>query len=250
MMFLRRTTQRLLQLPRWLQQCLPTSCALCGRVGDVALCQPCRRQYFALRPRRCVQCAMPIALAEKAIRCAACLTHRPAFDATIVAADYLAPADQLVLALKFGQRLTLAPLLAEMLGNAIDYEVTRGLPLPPLMTIVPLSKQRLRERGFNQALEIARPLAQRFQAQLEPHLLMRLRNTLAQASLPVDERKRNMQRAFAVPHGAINHIRGNHIGVIDDVITTGATLNDIATTLKRYGAQRVTNIVFARTISK
>jgi ComF family protein len=249
-MFLRHLTQRLLRLPLWLQHALPSSCALCGQTGRQALCQACRRQYFSPRPRRCVQCAMPIALTARAIRCGTCLADKPAFDATIVAADYLAPADQLVLALKFGNRLTLAPLLADMLGQALDYEVTRGLPLPPLLTIVPLSRQRLQERGFNQSLEIARPLAQRFNIRLEPQLLTRLRDTMPQATLPFDERQRNLQRAFAVPGMAMNHVSGNHIGVIDDVITTGATLNEIAATLKRYGASRVTNIVFARTITK
>ena len=193
---------------------------------------------------------MPIPTTAKEIRCGDCLKHKPAFDATVVASDYAAPADQLVLALKFGATLPLAPLLADMLRQALGHYGERGLPLPTLMTAVPLGPGRLQERGFNQSLEIARPLARALDVRLEPQLLVRLRDTQAQATLPNDERKRNMRRAFVVPTTAMNHVRGAHIGVVDDVITTGETLNEIAETLKRFGARRVTNIVFARTVSK
>ncbi len=203
-----------------------------------------------VRPRRCVQCAMPIPTTAKEIRCGDCLKNKPAFDATVVATDYAAPADQLVLALKFGATLPLAPLLADMLHASVQHYTERGLPLPTLMTAVPLGVRRLRERGFNQSLEIARPLARSLGVRLDPQLLVRLRDTQAQATLPNDERKRNMRRAFVVPTGTMNHVRGAHIGVVDDVITTGETLNEIAETLKRFGARRVTNIVFARTVAK
>lgn len=243
---LRHAMQGLPRISQW----LPSSCALCGRLNRHALCQPCREHYFTRRPRRCVQCAMPIATAARAIRCGACVKLKPAFDATVVATDYLAPADQLVLALKFGNRLELAPLLAGMLGQALQYEVTRGLALPSMLTMVPLGQQRLRERGFNQSLEIARPLARQFDIRLEPQLLLRLLETRQQASLPLDQRRRNVRRAFMVPNKLMYHVRGQHVGVVDDVITTGETLNEIAVTLKRFGALRVTNIVFARTLPR
>lgn len=247
---LRHATRRLLQPPSWLRQCLPSSCALCGQIDRNALCQPCRQQFFSVRMRRCVQCALPIPTSAREIRCGDCLKHKPAFDATIVATDYAAPADQLVLALKFGTRLTLAPLLADMLAQAVRYEAARGLALPGLLAVVPLGSQRLQERGFNQSLEIARPLARHLDIRLSSQLLVRLRDTLPQATLPVDERRRNMRRAFVVPTTAMNHVRGAHVGVVDDVMTTGETLNEIATTFKRFGARRVTNIVFARTPGK
>lgn len=247
---LRHATQGLRQLLRWLPQCLPSSCALCGQIDRNALCQACRQDYFTRECHRCLQCAMPMSTTAKDIRCGDCLKHKPAFDATLVATDYRAPADQLVLALKFGARLTLAPLLAELLGNALQQEAGHGLPLPALLAPVPLGRRRLQERGFNQSLEIARPLARRFAIPMAPQLLVRLRDTPAQTTLPVDERKRNMRRAFIVQGDAMQQVRDRHIGVVDDAITTGATLNDIAATLKRYGARRVTNLVFARTILK
>ena len=250
MMFIRRATLALRQWPTWLLPCLPSSCALCGQLDRSALCQGCRERYFRKPVRRCVQCALPLTAAGKDSRCGICLKHRPAYDATIVASDYVAPADQLVLALKFGSRLALAPLCAQMLGDAMQQENARGLPLPTLLCVVPLGPQRLQQRGFNQALEIARPLARRVNIPLATELLERLRDTEPQTTLPVDERKRNMRRAFVVPSAAMNHVRGCHIGVIDDVMTTGETLGEIALTLKRFGAARVTNIVFARTLPK
>ncbi|MFZ1181309.1 MAG: ComF family protein [Herbaspirillum sp.] len=242
------TSLSLLRQFHRLPQLLPSSCVLCAQIGRNALCQPCRQHYFTTRPRRCMQCAMPIPTTAREIRCGDCLKHQPAFDATIVAADYAAPADQLVLALKFSARLPLAPLMADMLRNVIRHETKRGLAMPTLLTAVPLGTSRLQERGFNQSLEIARMLSRRLDTALAPHLLVRLRDTQAQATLPTRERRHNMHRAFAVPPAAIDHVCGCHIGVVDDVITTGATLNEIAATLKRFGAQRVTNIVFARTV--
>jgi ComF family protein len=174
----------------------------------------------------------------------------PAFDATIVAADYAPPTDQLVLALKFGSRLALAPLFARMLRDAILQARTENISLPTRLTAVPLGPQRLVERGFNQALEIAKPLSRSLGIQLAPQLMSRLRDTHAQALLHPDERHKNIKGAFVVMPHAADDIKGQHVGVVDDVITTGQTLNEIAATLKRFGAARVTNFVFARTLPK
>ncbi|WP_286758400.1 phosphoribosyltransferase family protein, partial [Ralstonia sp. RL] len=178
--------------------------------------------------------------------CGDCLRQAPAFDATIVAADYAPPVDQLVLALKFGNRLELAPLMARMLRDAALR--AQKLPLPSLLTAVPLGSGRLAERGFNQALEIAKPLSRALGVALAARLTERQRETAAQALLHPDERMRNMRRAFIVSSHALERVRGAHVGVVDDVMTTGATLNELAATLKRFGAARVTNFVFARTL--
>jgi ComF family protein len=225
---------------------VPSSCALCGSAGNDTLCDGCHRQYFQRHQHRCVQCAMPLATA--ATVCGECLKQPPAFDATIAAADYVPPVDQLVLALKFGNRLALAPLFARMLRDAVPRGP--GFALPMLLTAVPLGSQRLMERGYNQALEIARPMSRALGVPLEPALAVRLRDTDAQAMLHPDERRQNIRGAFIVPDHAIDKVRGRHIGVVDDVITTGETLNELAATLKRFGATRVTNFVFARTLQK
>jgi ComF family protein len=169
----------------------------------------------------------------------------PAFDATIAATDYVPPFDQLVLALKFGNQLALAALFARMLRDALLQ--TSQSALPDVLCAMPLSPQRLAERGFNQALEVAKPLARALGIPLAPTLVARVRDTRAQAMLRTEERQRNVRNVFALSPQAQQHLQGRHIGVVDDVITTGATLNELAAVLKRHGAARVTNFVFART---
>ncbi|MFJ7567250.1 phosphoribosyltransferase family protein [Herminiimonas sp. NPDC097707] len=234
---------------RCLPTALPSSCALCGFSSRQALCDDCEQRFFNQTPLRCHQCASPLPHTGAPIqRCGACLGDPPAFDATIVAGDYAAPVDHLVLALKFGNRLALAPLFASMLRDAILREP--AFAMPALLTAVPLGEKRLSERGFNQALEIAKPLARAIAIPLAPQLLERTRDTLMQSMLHPAERHRNMRHAFVLPANADVLVRGRHIGVVDDVMTTGVTLNEIAATLKRHGAVRVTNLVFARTPPK
>lgn len=228
---------------------LPSSCALCGVAAKDNLCAPCHTRYFSRPLHRCIQCGLPLSdTSSTALRCGECMQVQRHFDATIVVADYAAPVDQLVLSLKFGARLALAPLLGRMLRDAMLQ--ARGAALPSLLTAVPLGDQRLAERGFNQALEIAKPLAHAIAVPLAPQLLERTRETLMQSMLPPGERHKNVRHAFVVAAGGADLVRGQHIGVVDDVMTTGETLNDIAATLKRHGAARVTNLVFARTPPK
>lgn len=121
-------------------------------------------------------------------------------------------------------------------------------PLPALLTAVPLGPRRLAERGFNQALEMAKPLSCKLGIPLYPRLLIRQRETLPQSLLHPDERHKNIGGAFALSHSFLDRVRGKHVGVVDDVMTTGETLEEVASVLKRFGAARVTNFVFARTL--
>ncbi len=228
---------------------LPSSCALCGCIHRTTICDACHLQFFSQRQSRCNQCANPLIETTRHVsHCGQCLWQAPAFDTTIVATSYAAPIDQLVLALKFGGRLALAPLFANMLRDAMLLD-NQHMPhtLPNLLIAVPLGPQRLTERGFNQALEIAKPLARALGIPLFANLARRLHDTQAQAKLHPDERYKNMQNAFTLSHHAMHLVKDQHIGVVDDVMTTGATLNALAIVLKRFGAQRVTNIVFSRT---
>ncbi|TCS37038.1 ComF family protein [Paucimonas lemoignei] len=231
-----------------LPQLLPSSCALCGAGGAEAICKGCKTAYFGKPMARCRQCAAVLrGTGIEDGRCGDCVMLPPAFDATIAAIDYLPPADQLVLALKFGGRLALAPVLAQLQRDAL-LDQQAATTLPDWITAVPLGRRRLRERGFNQALEIAKPLARLLGLPLYPHLLQRRRETAAQSSLQRDERQANLREAFAVSPAFADTVRGRHVAVVDDVLTTGATLNEVAATLKRFGAARVTNLVFARTL--
>jgi ComF family protein len=245
---------------RWggalLKRLLPNDCALCGGASDDALCPGCLDQFFgpAAVRRRCRRCANPLPEQNPGSGppflhgldrqlCGSCLADPPAFDRTLVAADYDLPVDQLVLQLKFGHRLALAPLCARLLRDAVlshpDYT------LPALLCPVPLGPRRLAERGYNQALEIARPLARSMGVALHPQLVARVHETAAQSSVAPERRQQNIAGAFAVPDAAL--VAGRHIGVVDDVMTSGRTLNELAATLKRHGAVQVSNLVFART---
>jgi ComF family protein len=246
-----------------LHHLLPSSCVLCGQHACDALCEFCREQFFTPTRIRCRVCAMPLpSMSERTdnnLRCGDCLREPPAYDATVVATDYVAPLDQLVLALKFGDKLALAPVFARLLADALlrfgaigrpsaVSAVSAPPPLPTLITGVPLSAMRLRVRGFNQTLEIARPLARLTGIALAPQLLLRIRDTRSQSLLAPQQRRNNVSGAFDVCQRYSDKLAGMHIGVVDDVITTGQTLNEIAATLKHYGAARITNLVFARTL--
>ncbi len=228
---------------------LPFSCALCEQHSEQALCQACQARYLPAATRRCRQCALALAAGAAAHqRCGACLADRPPFDATLAAGDYGAPLDRLLLELKFCGRLALAPWMAGALARSAEAALAAdGWSLPDLLCPVPLGPRRLAARGFNQALEIARPLARELGLALDARLTVRRRETAAQAQLPAAARARNTGGAFVLAPHALQTVRGLHVGVVDDVMTTGHTLADMAAMLKRFGAARVSNFVFART---
>jgi ComF family protein len=170
--------------------------------------------------------------------CGACQATPPHFDATRAAFRYAFPVEHIVQALKYRHRLPLAGWLAEALLRKVDAaNVDCIMPLP-------LSARRMRERGFNQAQEIARPLARSFRLPLLADAVRRVREGVPQASLPWQERRANIRHAFEC------HIdlTGKRIAVVDDVMTTGATLDEFARVLKRNGAARVENWVATRTL--
>jgi ComF family protein len=234
---------------RWSQAAmralLPCSCALCHAPSDAPVCAGCAAAYVAPRRPRCPRCANPCAARDACRPCGVCQSGRPAYDVTVAAADYAAPLDQLVLQLKFGAALALAPWLADALKQVLTGGVR--VPLPNLICPVPLSAARLQQRGYNQALEIARPLARSLGIPLHARLAIRAIDTPAQSGVSPGERQRNIRNAFIVAPDALALVRGQHIGVVDDVMTSGHTLDELAATFKRFGAARVTNLVFART---
>ncbi len=230
-------------LATWPARLLPGCCALCGADAAAPVCYACRRLASGGATEGdacCHQCACP--LTSPATRCGRCLTDPPAFDASFAATRYAPPVDLLVQALKFRAQLPLAHAFAHWLLDSIAGQPCAG---GDLMLAVPLSAERLAERGFNQAQEIARPLARALQLPLCSDACVRVRDTPPQSGLALADRRDNMRGAFAVMHRPV--IAGKHVLVVDDVMTTGQTLNALAACLKRHGAASVTNLVFART---
>jgi ComF family protein len=238
---------------------LPSTCALCGGGCEGVVCAPCRDHFCLPVTNRCARCANPLPRPTSSPRrrgpkldphddhhektCGVCQSYPPAYDATIAAVDYAAPLDHLVLQLKFSARLPLAPWFAEILRDAILDQP--NLPLPDLLCPVPLGPSRLVERGYNQALEIARPLSRMLGVPLEPQLAQRQLDTRAQSGVSPHDRAENIRGAFAIADP--DRVDGRHVGIVDDVMTSGHTLEELAATFKRFGAARVTNLVFART---
>jgi len=160
------------------------------------------------------------------------------YDETIAALSYRFPADALIHALKFRSELALAPLMSRLLLAEIP-----PAPRVDVVVPVPLSAARLKERGYNQALELARPIAAALRAPLDFGVCERAREARAQTELPWAERAKNVRGAFRCTRA----LAGASVAVVDDVMTTGATLDELAGTLKAAGAVRVVNWVIART---
>ena len=219
---------------------LPQDCFICGGRSDNApLCRDCDAELPRLPEATCPVCALPLPNGVPAAACGACLAHPPHFDATIAVFAYAYPVDHLVQALKYRARLPLAGLGADALA-------ARGACAADCIVPMPLHPRRLRERGFNQALEIARPLARRFRLPLLATACTRAVDTAPQASLPWKERHGNVRGVFECGVD----LMGKSVVVVDDVMTTGATLDEFARTLKKHGAIRVSNWVVARTLPR
>jgi ComF family protein len=171
--------------------------------------------------------------------CGRCLQHPPAFDATTAAFNYAFPIDALLKALKYRGELSVAKIAADGILDSL----TTGYA-PDLIIPMPLHPQRLRERGFNQVVEISRQIALKMQSELWLDTAIRVRHGEPQASLPLNKRAKNVKGAFAVSRD----VEGKQIAVIDDIMTSGATLNELAKTLKKAGAARVECWIAARTL--
>ncbi|WP_321923158.1 ComF family protein [Paraburkholderia guartelaensis] len=226
---------------------LPNLCPLCGNLSRASLCVCCDAAYWNEPRLRCTVCAMPLAhrcgaAGGARYRCEACTDAPPAFDATLALADYRAPLDLLARGLKFRARLALGEEFARRLALAAQ-DMCDEHGMPEIVVPAPLSRERLIERGYNQAWQIARPLARRLGTHADATLVRRVLHTAPQSKLDRDTRRRNVARAFVLTRP----LSGQHVGVVDDVMTSGATLDALAHTLKAAGARRVTNFVALRT---
>jgi ComF family protein len=179
----------------------------------------------------CIRCAQP--LSEGQSVCGACLKNKPEFK-VFAMFHYKTPIDQLILGLKFNNRLVNAKILGELLASYLK-EQYQNQSKPEVIIPVPLHHERLRERGYNQALELARPIAKRLKIKIDYSSVIRTKNTLAQARLSAKKRKQNIKQAFNVEK--IKNYK--HVAVIDDVITTGNTATELCEILYKKGIGKI-----------
>lgn len=214
----------------------PARCLICrerGRNG-IDLCAQCV-ETLPWNAIACSRCGLPMPLAGE---CGDCLQHPPVLAHTRAVFVYGFPLDRLVPRFKFHRDLAAGRLMSELMAGALA-----SAPRPDAIVPIPLHVRRLRQRGYDQALELARPLADALSLPLRTDLLLRSRSTAPQSELHADERQRNVAKAFAVPPGVT---RPAHVCLVDDVMTTGATLQAAARVLRAAGVARVDAWVCAR----
>lgn len=218
------------------RQLAPHTCVLCGADAPHPVCAGCWVDLPWHTAPACPVCAMPTPSGEV---CGACLRHPPAFDRTTAAFDYRYPLDRLIPAYKYRGRLALSAAFVALLTEHLTHA-----PRPDALIAMPLHPRRLGERSFDPVGEIARPLARALALPLLSSGCIRTRDTPPQQGLPVSARRGNVRGAFA----CTAQVAGRHVAVLDDVMTSGATLDALARALKAAGAREVSAWVLARTL--
>lgn len=226
----------LVNIQDWL---LPSLCPACGTTAEKGqLCLGCT-QTLPLLGNACPCCAKPYEHAHIHGECGACQKRPPAFERSIALFRYAAPVDHFIRQLKFNRQLGLARLLGRYLASRVTNE-----PRPDRIIPVPLHRARLRERGYNQALEIARPLGRALDVPIDFRNLQRVRATLPQTGLAVAARRKNVRDAFRLRDA--DSVRGQFLVLVDDVMTTGSTAQAAAQCLRAAGADKIEIWVVAR----
>lgn len=226
----------------------PPTCVLCGGDGDgcMDLCDGCRAE-LPLVATACYFCGLPLtgewSEGDGQPRCGHCIRRPRRFDRTCCPYVYREPVDWLIRQLKFHARL---PHIRVLSGLLQSHLARIGVDPPELIVPVPLHPDRQRRRGFNQALEIARPLARYFGVPLAAGLCERRLDTVPQSELPAKRRASNVRNAFRFR----GPFTARSVAIVDDVMTTGATVNELAGLLKRHGAEHVQIWALARTVTE
>lgn len=229
-------SRHMLDIGSKLGQILPAQpCVLCGTMTHRgAWCDACDTSLPYLDTLCCPVCALPSPGGDV---CGQCLRKQPLFDRTVAVYAYAFPVDKLIQSLKFNEQLQLAASLANGLTQRIN-------ALPDFIVPMPLHPARLRERGFNQSRELAQHVARKLDIPLLPDACRRVRDTLPQSALQWRLRSKNMRKAFV----CVQQLEGKHVAMVDDVMTSGTSLNELALALRRAGAHEVSAWVVARTL--
>jgi ComF family protein len=221
-------------------------CAVCRAWSSETVCASCLSLYARPQPR-CWTCAArlpPEFMGRPRAQCGRCLVQVPPLDRAVAALDYRFPWDGLLQHFKYHQALELRESLLQRLNSALD---AAAVDAPDWLLPVPLSPQRLGERGYNQSHELAKALARRRGLRCDPAMLLRVRHNERQAGLKLDARAANVRGVFAVEPLRAARLRGCSVALLDDVMTSGATLFELARVLLHAGAMSVQAWVVART---
>lgn len=220
------------------------NCLLCDEQTDtpIRLCTHCEADLPWLQGH-CRVCALP--LPASGLVCGACQKKPPAFERVEVPWRYAFPVDTLITRFKHQAKWPLGRLLGALLSRHLQHAFDEGLPRPDHLLPVPLADARHRRRGFNQAELLGQWLSHDLSLPLQTHWVRRISDTPAQQRLDAAARQKNLRHAFALLDSV--ELRGTHLALVDDVLTTGATADRIARLLKKAGARRVDVYCLART---
>lgn len=228
-----------IKFKHWL---LPTRCLWCGLNSDntLALCKECQH-HLAQPSFSCPYCALTI---NRPINttCGSCVTSPNDFYKIIAPFTYANPISHFITRLKFHGHLALAELLGQLLAQAIEKQGIKEQAMPDMIVPIPLHKTRYRERGYNQALEIAKPIARHFDLPLVTNLIRRVRLTSPQSELDAKTRQINIKNAFKVE----KKLQSRYVVLVDDVVTTGNTVNEVSRCLLESGVERIDVWAMAR----
>ncbi len=225
----------MLNLAKISNRLLPASCLLCNEADHgLAICRSC----LADLPWQAENCCQQCGLTSNSPICGRCLNQPPAFAQTHAVFQYAYPMDALIPHYKYHHALHLSQTLGELLAQKfINQTIDRLIPMP-------MHPYRIRERGFNQSLELAKVVSKITKIQVDAFGCQRLKHTPPQASLAHKDRIKNVKGVFACN----TDFTGQRIALIDDVMTTGASLNELAKVIKKAGAIEVSCYVLARTL--
>jgi len=217
-----------------LNQVLPSQCLLCqAKVNQVLpLCAACKDE-LPWNHQACHHCGKHIESKEQTI-CGHCITSPPNYDRVFTAFKYETPINAWVSSMKFFDQWQFSKILGLLFAEKL-IKTLKPTNHPDLIIPVPLHPKRITKRGFNQALEIAKPISRAFKIPLDYHSIKRIKNTLAQSELDKPTRDRNLKNAFHIRKA----IKAKHIAIVDDVATTGNTIQAVTDILKKHGVERV-----------
>ncbi|MGC2165202.1 MAG: ComF family protein [Gallionella sp.] len=214
-------------------------CVLCGSMSDDGLwCKACDESLPYLRSDHCPVCALPTPSGQI---CGHCLNEPPLYTRTRAVFRYAFPLDKLIQGMKYGDQLPLAHELAKRLALRVGNDIPPDCVIP-----MPLHPAKLRERGYNQSMLLAAAISRQLDVELLSNAAKRTRNTPAQSTLPWKDREKNVRDAFSCN----TDLGGKHVALVDDVLTTGASMNALAKTIRKCGAAEISVWVVARTMRR